>query len=82
VLYRHYVELCDPGGVEFLAFGVDPSFAGCVDGLVQVDLTRMRQRKRARYLEAPSECATAVRPRGPGGTGAASEGARATARTA
>jgi hypothetical protein len=32
VLYRQYVDLCEPAGVRFLDFGVDPSFGGCVDG--------------------------------------------------
>lgn len=57
VLYRHYVELCEPGGVQFLAFGVDPAFSGCVDGLVQVDLDRLRPRKRARYVEGAAAAA-------------------------
>lgn len=52
VLYRQYAELCEPDGVRFLAFGVDPAFGGCVDGLVRLDLTRLRAGKRARYLGA------------------------------
>ena len=50
VLYRHYVDLCEPGGARFLAFGVDPRFSGCTDGLVQLDLDRVRPRKRERWL--------------------------------
>jgi putative hemolysin len=50
VLYRQYVELCEPGGTRFLAFGVDPSFANCIDGLVLVDLARLKAAKRQRYL--------------------------------
>ncbi|WP_211366518.1 lysophospholipid acyltransferase family protein [Verticiella sediminum] len=49
-LYKQYVELCEPGGVGFLAFGVDPDFSGAIDGLIRVDLTRMKPRKRERYL--------------------------------
>ena len=41
-LYRQYADLCEPDGVRFLAFGVDPAFGGCVDGLVRLDLARMR----------------------------------------
>ena len=48
-----YTELCEPGGARFLAFGVDADFAGCIDGLIELDLARMHVRKRQRYL-APS----------------------------
>jgi putative hemolysin len=50
VLYRQYAELCEPDGVEFLAFGTDPAFGHCVDGLIRLDLTRLRAAKRERYL--------------------------------
>uniref|UniRef100_UPI004047305A GNAT family N-acyltransferase n=1 Tax=Rheinheimera sp. TaxID=1869214 RepID=UPI004047305A len=49
-LYKQYSELCEPGGVKFLAFGTDPDFANCVDGLVLVDLTKLKAAKRTRYL--------------------------------
>lgn len=49
-LYRQYTELCEPGGVRFLAFGLDPQFAQCVDGLILVDLARLKPKKRARYF--------------------------------
>lgn len=54
-LYRQYVELCEPGGARFLAFGVDPDFSNSVDGLVELDLHRLRRHKRRRYL-GQSEC--------------------------
>lgn len=50
VLYKQYADVCEPNGVRFLAFGVDPAFGGCVDGLVRLDLTRLRPAKRSRYL--------------------------------
>ena len=49
-LYKQYAELCEPGGVDFLAFGVDPDFADSVDGLVRVDLTRLKPTRIQRYL--------------------------------
>ena len=52
-LYKQYTELCEPGGARFLAFGVDPDFANSVDGLIELDLRRIKPRKRERYLEAP-----------------------------
>jgi putative hemolysin len=50
-LYKQYSELCQPGGVRFMAFGVDPDFAGAVDGLVLVDLACVKPLKRERYLQ-------------------------------
>ncbi|WP_395787494.1 lysophospholipid acyltransferase family protein [Aquimonas sp.] len=53
-LYRQYVDLCEPEGVRFLAFGADPDFGHCVDGLIRVDLQRIRPHKRARYIDRQS----------------------------
>ena len=54
MLYKQYTELCEPGGARFLAFGVDPDFSDAVDGLIEVDIQRMRPKKRQRYLgDAP-----------------------------
>lgn len=55
VLYRQYVDLCEPEGVRFLAFGVDPDFGHCVDGLIRVDLALLKPAKRSRYLSASSQ---------------------------
>ncbi|SEL68032.1 Putative hemolysin [Pseudoxanthomonas sp. GM95] len=56
MLFRQYTDLCEPGGARFLAFGVDADFAGCVDGLIELDLERMSARKRQRYLgSSPQE---------------------------
>ena len=51
-LYKQYTELCEPGGARFLAFGTDPDFSDAIDGLIEVDLDRMRPHKRRRYLRA------------------------------
>ncbi|HVI58754.1 MAG TPA: GNAT family N-acyltransferase [Luteimonas sp.] len=51
-LYRQYTDLCEPGGARFLAFGVDPAFSDSIDGLIEVDLQRIRPNKRRRYLRA------------------------------
>ena len=50
-LYKQYTELCEPGGVVFLDFNVDPSFNNCIDGLVIVDTTKIKTKKRKRYME-------------------------------
>jgi len=49
-LFKQYSELCEPGGVRFLDFGVDADFGYCIDGLVLVDLTLVKETKRNRYL--------------------------------
>lgn len=50
-LYKQYTEAVEAGGASFLAFNVDPSFGHCVDGLILVDLHRLRPTHRRRYLE-------------------------------
>ena len=49
-LYKQYADLCEKGGVQFLAFGVDPDFSNSIDGLVLVDITKLKPKKRKRYL--------------------------------
>jgi putative hemolysin len=50
-LYKQYAELCDPGGVVFVDFNIDPAFNNCIDGLVIVDTHRLKAKKRQRYIE-------------------------------
>jgi putative hemolysin len=49
-LYKQYADLCEPGGVYFSDFNVDPDFADCVDGFVIVDTEMAKASKRKRYL--------------------------------
>ena len=49
-LYKQYSELTEPGGARFIDFGVDRDFNDCIDGLVLVDIERLKPRKRQRYL--------------------------------
>jgi putative hemolysin len=49
-LYKQYTDLCEPGGVCFLDFGVDPDFAGCTDGMILVRMDRVKDSKRKRYM--------------------------------
>jgi len=49
-LYKQYADLCDKGGVRFLGFNVDADFGNAVDGLVMVDIQRLKAQKRKRYL--------------------------------
>ncbi|AYC20900.1 hypothetical protein DZA65_04057 [Dickeya dianthicola] len=50
-LYKQYSEVCEPGGVQFIDFGVDPDFNNCVDGLVLVDLQQLKPSRYQRYIE-------------------------------
>jgi len=50
-LYKQYSELCEPGGVVFLDFNIDPVFNNCVDGLVIVDIKKLKGAKRKRYMD-------------------------------
>jgi hypothetical protein len=49
-LYKQYTDLSENGGVEFDTFSVDPNFGYCIDGLVRVDLTKVKQKKLQRYM--------------------------------
>lgn len=49
-LFKQYTELCEKGGVQFLGFGVDPDFNDCVDGLILVDMMKLKVKKRQRYM--------------------------------
>jgi len=50
-LFKHYTELCQPGGATFADFGIDEHFAHCVDGFIIIDLSLIRPNKKARYIE-------------------------------
>ncbi|KZN45612.1 GNAT family N-acyltransferase [Pseudoalteromonas luteoviolacea] len=49
-LFKQYTELCEENGANFLSFSVDPDFNNCIDGLVLVDLTKLKANKAKRYL--------------------------------
>lgn len=49
-LYKQYTELTEPGGVHFIDFGIDGDFNDCIDGLVLLDIEKLKAKKRQRYL--------------------------------
>jgi putative hemolysin len=49
-LYKQYTEICEQGGVRFASFNIDPDFQNCIDGLVIVDMTMLKAKKRKRYF--------------------------------
>lgn len=49
-LYKQYGELCHENGVKFFDFGIDPDFNNAIDGYLLVDLDKLKEEKRKRYL--------------------------------
>ncbi|MFA6145302.1 MAG: 1-acyl-sn-glycerol-3-phosphate acyltransferase [Sulfurimonas sp.] len=49
-LYKQYTELCDEGGVQFIDFGIDVDFNNCIDGYIVVDIQKIKEVKRQRYM--------------------------------
>ncbi len=49
-LYKQYTELCEEGGVEFIDFGIDVDFNNCIDGYIMVDIRKIKEAKRQRYM--------------------------------
>ena len=49
-LYKQYVEVAETGGTQFVAFTIDQAFSDCVDGLVCVDVSQIKAKKRQRYM--------------------------------
>ena len=54
-LYKQYPDICEPEGVSFLDFNIDPDFSNCVDGLVMIDLQQLKEKTRKRYIEVEQE---------------------------
>jgi putative hemolysin len=52
ILYKHYSELSDSGGVKFLDFGVDPEFENCTDGLILVTINLISDEKRQKFMSS------------------------------
>ena len=49
-LYKQYSELCEAGGIRFMDFGIDADFNNCIDGYILVDISKIKQAKRQRYI--------------------------------
>lgn len=49
-LLKQYSELCEPGGVQFLGFSVDPAFGDCLDAFILVAIDKISDKKRQRYI--------------------------------
>ncbi|RXI46692.1 GNAT family N-acetyltransferase [Malaciobacter mytili] len=49
-LFKQYSEVCEEGGVEFFAFNIDPNFSDCVDGFILVQIDKLKDSQRKRYI--------------------------------
>ena len=49
-LYKQYSELCEEGGIAFVDFNVDKDFANCVDSFIFVDISKIKESKKERYI--------------------------------
>jgi len=50
-LYKQYSEITEEGGVKFLDFNVDQDFADCVDGFILVNVNKIKNAPRKRYID-------------------------------
>ena len=50
MLFKQYSDLCEPGGVNFMAYSIDPDFGSCIDAFVTVDINKIKAAKKARYF--------------------------------
>lgn len=51
MLYKQYVELCTDKGCHFIDFNIDAQFNNCIDSLIMVELDKITEKKRQRYIE-------------------------------
>ena len=49
-LYKQYTEICEDDGVKFLDFNIDHNFADCVDGFILVDIAKIKESTKQRYI--------------------------------
>ena len=53
-LYKQYSELTKEGGIKFCAFNIDPNFSDCIDGFIVVDIKKIKDDKKRRYIQCSS----------------------------
>ncbi len=50
-LYKQYSDIAEDNGVKFLGFNVDNSFGDCIDGFILVEVAKIKDSARQRYIE-------------------------------
>ena len=51
-LFKQYTDLCEEGGVSFHGFNVDEKFSDCIDGFIMVEVEKIKDKQRKRYIGA------------------------------
>ncbi len=49
-LYKQYADLCEEGGIRFCAYNTDPDFSNCVDSFILVDIQKIKDSQKKRYI--------------------------------
>jgi hypothetical protein len=49
-LYKQYSELTIDDGVRFLDFSVDKDFNDCIDGFILVEIEKIKEHIKMRYI--------------------------------
>ena len=49
-LYKQYSDITEEGGVKFLGFNVDKEFSDCIDGFILVNVEKIKDAPRKRYI--------------------------------
>ena len=50
-LFKQYSELCEEGGVKFYGFNIDFDFSDCIDGFIMVEIDKIKESKKQRYMK-------------------------------
>ena len=50
-LYKQYSEITEENGVKFLSFNIDKNFGDCVDGFILVEVDKINERAKKRYID-------------------------------
>jgi len=51
MLYKQYAELCEEGGISFMGYNIDEDFNNCLDSFILVDIQKIKEKKRKRYIK-------------------------------
>ncbi len=50
-LYKQYTEICEEDGISFMGFNIDHSFNDCVDSFILVEIDKIKEKKKQRYIK-------------------------------
>jgi putative hemolysin len=50
-LYKQYSEITEDGGIKFLSFNIDKSFGDCIDGFILVEVDKIKESAKKRYID-------------------------------